>query len=70
MIIPHDAQEIITMIENYYHHPEKLQEIGEAGCLRIKEIYNYENQIAPRIKVLEGVIGESERNAKGINKPQ
>ena len=60
VIIPHDAQEIVKMIENYYHHPEKLQEIGEAGCLRIKEIYNYENQIAPRIKILEDVINGSE----------
>ena len=58
VIIPHDAQEIVKIIENYYQHPGKLQEIGEAGRLRIKEIYSYENQIAPRIKILEDVIND------------
>lgn len=56
VIIPHDAQKIIEIIEKYYHNPEKLQEIAEAGCLKIKELYNYENQILPRIKILEEIM--------------
>ncbi|MGB9979481.1 class I SAM-dependent methyltransferase [Methanobacterium sp.] len=56
VIIPHDTGKIVEIIEKYYHNPEKLQKIAEAGYLKIKEIYNYENQIASRIKILEELI--------------
>ncbi len=56
VIIPHDTQKILKIIENYYHDPEKLQAISELGHLKIKEIYNYEKQIEPRIKILEELI--------------
>ncbi len=56
VIIPHDSGKIVEIIEKYYHNPEKLQEIAETGYLKIKEIYNYENQMVSRIKILEELI--------------
>ncbi|MBP2046146.1 hypothetical protein [Methanobacterium aggregans] len=64
VIIPHNTQEIMKIIENYYHKPGKLQEIAEAGCLKIKDLYSYENQIAPRIKILEDVIKDQKEVIK------
>jgi predicted SAM-dependent methyltransferase/glycosyltransferase involved in cell wall biosynthesis len=66
VIIPHNSQKIVEIIEEYYHNPEKLQEIAEEGYLKIKEIYNYENQINPRINVLEGII-KNEKSEKLLN---
>lgn len=65
VIIPPDSEKIIEKIEEYYENPEKLREISEKGYLKIKELYNFENQIEPRIKILEQVISES--NDKYIN---
>ena len=56
VIIPHDAQKIVKLIEKYYRDPEKLEKIADAGYLKSKKLYNYENQIAPRIKILEELI--------------
>ena len=56
VIIPHDTGKIVKLIEKYYHNPEKLEKIADTGYLKIKELYNYENQIAPRIKILEELI--------------
>ena len=56
VIIPHDTKKIVEIIEKYYYNPEKLQEIAQEGYLKIKELYNYENQIMPRIKILEELI--------------
>ena len=58
VIIPHDSKKIVEIIDEYYKDPIKLQSIGQKGCLKIKEIYNYDNQIAPRIKILEEIIKE------------
>jgi len=58
VIIPHDTQKIVEIIEEYYHNPKKLQEVSELGYLKIKELYNYENQIEPRINILEGLISD------------
>jgi len=57
VIIPHDTQKIVEIIEYYYHNPKQLQKISKSGYLKIKDLYNYENQIAPRIKILEELIG-------------
>lgn len=56
VIIPHDTGKIVEIIEKYYQDPKKLQEIAEAGYLKMKEIYSYENQITSRIKILEELI--------------
>ncbi|MEN6291141.1 MAG: glycosyltransferase [Methanobacterium sp.] len=60
VIIPYDTTEIVKTIESYYHDPQKLQKIAEAGYKRIKEIYSYENQVLPRIRILEKIINDEQ----------
>ncbi len=56
VIIPHDTEKIVEIIEKYYHNPKKLEEIAEAGYLKMKEVYSYQKQIASRIKILKELI--------------
>ena len=56
VIIPHDSSKIVETIEDLYSNPAKVRRIAENGAARIREIYSYENQIAPRIRVLENVL--------------
>jgi len=58
VIIPYDSGKIVEIIEKYYHNPEKLQEISESGYNKIKELYNYNNQIQPRINILKELISD------------
>jgi glycosyltransferase involved in cell wall biosynthesis len=53
IIIPHDSDRIVDMINQLYSNPEKLKKIAENGSARIRDVYSYANQIAPRIKILE-----------------
>ena len=32
VIIPHDAVQIVDIIESYYRDPEKLKRVAENGC--------------------------------------
>jgi len=58
VIVPPDAKEIVKIIEKYYHDPKKLEEIAKKGCEKVKEIYNYKNQIEPRINILKELMGD------------
>lgn len=58
VIIPHDTERIIEIIEYYYQNPKKLRQLAINGYLKIKELYNYENQIKPRIKLIQELIRE------------
>ncbi|MBU3112293.1 glycosyltransferase family 4 protein [Clostridium lacusfryxellense] len=53
VIIEKDAVKIIEKIEYYYSNPEKLRNICENGYIAIKDLYGYDSQIAPRIKLLK-----------------
>lgn len=53
VIIPPDASKIVNIIKYYHEHPSELKMIAENGCKRIQEVYGYENQVAPRIRILE-----------------
>ena len=54
-IIPYYTQKIVKILEEYYNNPEKLKNISEKGYLKIQELYNYQNQIAPRIRLLNDI---------------
>jgi len=56
VIIPHDCDGIVKIIEAYYNAPDKLRSIGEKGAAKLQEVFSYENQILPRIKILENEI--------------
>jgi glycosyltransferase involved in cell wall biosynthesis/SAM-dependent methyltransferase len=68
VIIPHDAEKITSIIENYHDRPEKLKDISENGCLRIKQLFNYDAQILPRINLLKNEIDQAKRNKKAFIK--
>lgn len=58
-IIEHDVDSIIEMIYFYYDNPLKLKELGENGSKAIKRIYSYDNQIKPRIELLNSILKRS-----------
>ena len=66
VILPHNAEEITSILEHYYQHPQELQRVGEQGCRRIKQLYGYEAQILPRIKILKSEIERADRSKKEI----
>lgn len=53
VIIPPDTEKIVETISCYYLHPEKLRSLAQNGASRIRDIYSHENQMVPRIKILE-----------------
>jgi glycosyltransferase involved in cell wall biosynthesis len=61
VIIPSNIREIVDIVLHFYSNPAMLQKIAETGAKKIREIYSYENQIIPRIRILEK---ELEREGK------
>lgn len=59
VIIPHDSEIIVQQIETFINNPKMLQSIAEKGQKKIIELYNFEAQIKPRIKLLEDEISKS-----------
>ncbi|MBW9173896.1 class I SAM-dependent methyltransferase [Clostridium estertheticum] len=53
VIIEHNISRIIKKIEYYYSNPEELRNVGESGYDLIKNLYGFDSQIAPRIKLLK-----------------
>jgi glycosyltransferase involved in cell wall biosynthesis len=53
VIIPHNTDEIVKKIEYYYKNPATLKAIAENGCQRIKDLYSFDKQLAPRIALLK-----------------
>jgi glycosyltransferase involved in cell wall biosynthesis len=60
VIIPHDANKIVHLIEEYYHHPEKLRDLGDNGSKKLKQVFSNESQILPRLKILSSEINQYE----------
>lgn len=67
VIIPHDVMKIVEKIEYYYSNPDKLFAIGKYGRQKIIELYAYEAQIAPRVKLLQDEIDAFEKNKHEIS---
>jgi glycosyltransferase involved in cell wall biosynthesis len=53
VIVPYNSDRIVESIEYYYANPLSLKQLAERGAAKIRETYSYENQILPRIKILE-----------------
>jgi len=58
IIIQNDSKKIIKTIETLMDDPKELQSIAEKGQKRIIELYNFEAQIKPRIKLLKEEISK------------
>lgn len=59
VIIPHDSKSIVQRIEKFINDPQKLQSIAEKGQKKIIELYNFDSQIKPRIKLLKEEISKA-----------
>jgi len=60
VIVPHNADKITEMIENYYQNPQKLREIAINGREKIIKLYGYEAQLLPRVQLLRDEINSSD----------
>jgi hypothetical protein len=43
-------------VEYYYRKPEELKSIAECGSRRIQDLYSYQSQMTPRVKLLRELI--------------
>jgi glycosyltransferase involved in cell wall biosynthesis len=53
VIIQPDVLDIVETIMYYYENPAELRAVAENGFRRIRTVYNFENQISPRIQIIE-----------------
>jgi glycosyltransferase involved in cell wall biosynthesis len=63
VLIPHDSDRIVEILNYYFDRPEELQSIAEKGRDKVRQVYSYENQIAPRIRILTELINQERQNA-------
>jgi spore maturation protein CgeB len=56
IIIPHDSEKIIKIILQLHANPAQLKKIAMNGAKKIRKLYNYENQIAPRINIINSLL--------------
>jgi len=59
VIIEHDSTKIAEVIEKYYRDPEKLKMLGVQGAKKVRELYSYENQMEPRLRLINEEIAIS-----------
>ena len=53
VIIPHNADRIVRIIEAFYKKPDKLRSIAEKGAAKMRKVFSYKSQLMPRIRLLE-----------------
>jgi glycosyltransferase involved in cell wall biosynthesis len=53
VLIPHDAARVAGIIERYYRDPEGLKRVAENGFRKMKQLYSFDAQMAPRISSLK-----------------
>jgi spore maturation protein CgeB len=66
VIIPHDSDKIVDILNYYYDHPLELKRIAENGSVRIRDVYNDENQMLPRIRILEKELNEVKQHTRSL----
>lgn len=56
VLLRYDLEHIANKVEEYYNDPAKLKSVGEQGRSHILDLYSYESQMLPRIKLLRELI--------------
>lgn len=56
VLIEYDLAHIVSKVEKYYSHPAELKAVGERGRHRIQDLYSYQSQMVPRIRILRELI--------------
>lgn len=67
VLIKHSVDDIVKKIEYYHDNPQKLEDLAKNGKLKSESIYSYENQMAPRIKLLHEIVATSNEMSPKIN---
>lgn len=57
-ILPPDADAYVERIEYYMDNPSKLIEMAENGAKKVRQLYNYEAQVVPRMDLMKKLIKE------------
>jgi hypothetical protein len=58
LLISHEAQTIAETLLGYAQAPERLAEIGERGRETFERLFGFEYQLAPRLSLVRGLLGE------------
>lgn len=53
IIVPHNAVKIVDIIKKLYENPSSIEAIGKRGREKVLDLYGYEKQMIPRIRILE-----------------
>lgn len=56
VLLKYDLWDIVRLVEKYRADPAALKAVGEAGIGRVRALYSYEAQLAPRIELLRQVM--------------
>lgn len=56
VLLKYDLWDIVRLVEKYHADPAALKAVGEAGIGRVRALYSYEAQLAPRIELLRQVM--------------
>lgn len=51
-ILKNDTQYIIEIIEKYYTNVDQLYQLANRGMIKFREVYGYQSQMEPRVKLL------------------
>ena len=52
VIIPHDSGKIVRIIGAFYKKPATLRSLAEKGAAKMRELFSYERQILPCIRLI------------------
>lgn len=63
VLIEHSVDDIVNKIEHYYNKPDDLIRICDNGASRIRSLYNYESQIAPRVEILTNLLTKKSQDS-------
>jgi glycosyltransferase involved in cell wall biosynthesis len=58
VVISREPSEIAFVLSKFLHNPDLLYQIAKQGQLRFREVFSYEQQMLPRIKLLESCLSE------------
>lgn len=61
IIIKPNSDDIINKIEYLHNNPKIIKKIAQNGRKKIIKLYSYENQIKPRVKLLQNTIKEKKK---------
>lgn len=56
VLVRYDLDHIVNKVESYYRKPEELKAVGERGSRRVLDLYSYQSQMAPRVRILRELI--------------